>query len=206
MQNLSVWQAIGNPRVWALSLVYFGMVACVYGVGFWLPQIVKAFGLSNAMTGWVTAIPYAIGACFMVLYGRHSDAKAERKLHVAVALVLAAAGIAASTLTSSPVLTVVAFSVGACGVFAALPSFWTLPTAVLSGSAAAAGIAVINSIGNLSGFFGPYAMGTIKDQTGSFSGGLLLISALAIAAMVIVLALGHDHALEKAPTPLPGRR
>ena len=84
-------------------------------------------------------------------------------------------------------------------LFGALPVFWTLPTAVLSGTAAAAGIAVINSIGNLSGFFGPYAMGWIKDTTGSFTGGLLLIAALAVAAMGIVLALGHNPALERAP-------
>jgi ACS family tartrate transporter-like MFS transporter len=199
VHKLSIWQAIYNPHVWALALVYFGDVACLYGVGFWLPQIIKAFGLSNATTGWVTAIPYAIGAAFMVWYGHHSDTKAERKAHMAVALVIAAAGIAGSTLTGDPTLTVVAFTIGACGVFAALPLFWTLPTAVLSGSAAAAGIAVINSIGNLSGFFGPYAMGWIKDATGSFTGGLLLIAGLAVVAMVIVLVLGHDHALEKAP-------
>jgi MFS transporter, ACS family, tartrate transporter len=202
VHHMSVGQAVFNPRVLALALVYFGVVACNYGVGFWLPQIVKAFGLTNAMTGWVTAIPYAIGAIFMVWYGKRSDAKIERKGHLAVALVVAAAGIAASTLTSDPTLTMLAFSVGACGVFGALPLVWTLPTAVLSGSAAAAGIAVINSIGNLSGFFGPYAMGWIKDATGSFTGGLLLIAALALIAMVIVLALGHNEALEKAPAAL----
>ncbi len=200
-QTLSVGQAILNPRVLGLALVYFGMVACNYGVGFWLPQIIKQFGLTNAMTGWVTAIPYAIGAAFMVWYGRRSDTKIERKGHCAIALVIAAAGISASTLTSDPTLTMIAFTIGACGVFGALPVFWTLPTAVLSGSAAAAGIAVINSIGNLSGFAGPYAMGWIKDATGSFTGGLLLIASFAIVAMGIVLALGHDHALEKAPVP-----
>ena len=199
VHNLSVGQAMFNSRVWALSFVYFGNVACLYGVGFWLPQIIKAFGLSNTMTGWVTAIPYAIGAAFLVWYGRHSDAKLERKAHTAFALFIAAAGIAGSTLTADPTLTVVAFTIGTCGVFAALPLFWTLPTAVLSGTAAAAGIAVINSIGNLSGFVGPYAMGWVKDATGSFTGGLLLIAALALAAMVIVLLLGHDTALERAP-------
>jgi len=199
VHDLSVWQAMLNPRVWALSLVYFGAVACLYGVGFWLPQIIKAFGLSNAMTGWVTAIPYAVGAVCMVWYGRRSDAKAERKGHAALALLVAAAGIAGSTLTRDPTLTVVAFTIGACGVFAILPVFWTLPTAVLSGTAAAAGIAVINSLGNLSGFFGPYAMGWIKDATGSFAGGLLLIAALAVMGAVIVLVLGHDPALERAP-------
>ncbi len=197
--SISVGQAMYNPRVWALSLVYFGMVACVYGVGFWLPQIIKAFGLSNAMTGWVTAIPYAVGAAFMVWYGHRSDVKGERKAHTAAALLLTATGIAASTVSGNPAMTVVAFTVGACGVFAALPLFWTLPTAVLSGTAAAAGIAVINSIGNLAGFLGPYVMGWVKDATGSFTGGLLLIAAFAVVAMIIVLLLGHDQALEKAP-------
>jgi len=197
--NLSVWEAMRNPRVWALAIVYFGFVACVYGVGFWLPQIIKAFGLSNAATGWVTAIPYAIGAAFMVWYGRHSDAGPERKGHTAAALLITAIGIAALTLTGNPAWTIVAFTIGACGVFGGLPVFWTLPTAALSGTAAAAGIAVINSIGNLAGFFGPYAMGWIKDATGSFSGGLLLIAGLAIVAMAIVLALGHNTALERAP-------
>lgn len=201
MHQISVVQTLFNPRVLALALVYFGLVACIYGVGFWLPQIVKQFGLSNAMTGWVTAIPYAAGAAFMVWYGRHSDDRFERKGHTAVGLLIAAIGIAASTLTNNPALTMLAFTFGACGVFGTLPVFWTLPTAVLSGSAAAAGIAVINSIGNLAGFFGPYAMGWIKDQTGSFTGGLLLIAGLAGVAMGIVLVLGHDQALEKAPAP-----
>jgi MFS transporter, ACS family, tartrate transporter len=199
VHDLSVTQAMLNPRVWALALVYFGVVACNYGVAFWLPQIIKAFGLSNAMTGWVTAIPYAIGAVFMIWYGYHSDSTGERKAHTAVALLIAAAGIAGSTLTGNATMTIIAFTIGACGVFGVLPVFWTLPTAVLSGTAAAAGIAVINSIGNLAGFAGPYAMGWIKDATGSFAGGLLLIAALAIAAIVIVLVLGHDRALEKAP-------
>ncbi len=199
VHNLSLAQAMLMPRVWALSLVYFGAVACIYGVGFWLPQIVKGFGLSNAMTGWVTAIPYAVGAAAMVWYGHRSDAKGERRLHATVALLVAVLGIAGSTLTSSPTLTVIAFTIGACGVFAVLPVFWTLPTAVLSGTAAAAGIAVINSVGNLSGFAGPYAMGWIKDATGSFTGGLLLIAGFGVMAMLIVLALGHDHSLEKAP-------
>jgi nitrate/nitrite transporter NarK len=153
------------------------------------------------MTGWVVAIPYAVGSACMIWYGRRSDRKAERKGHAVFALLVAAAGIAASTLTSDPTLTVLAFTVGACGVFAALPVFWTLPTAVLSGSAAAAGIAWINSIGNLSGFVGPYAMGWIKDATGSFTGGLLLIAGLAVIALWIVLVLGHDTKLEKVPAP-----
>jgi D-galactonate transporter len=199
----SIAQAMLDRRVLGLSLVYFGAVACNYGVGFWLPQIIKAFGYSNAATGWLVAIPYAVGALAMVWYGRRSDVKRERKGHAAIALVVAAAGIGGSTLTDDPTMTVVAFTIGACGVFAVLPVFWTLPTAILSGSAAAAGIAVINSIGNLSGFVGPYAMGWIKDATGSFTGGLLLIAALGLVAMAIVLALGHDAATEAAPRAHP---
>jgi D-galactonate transporter len=203
VHRISVTQSLTDGRIWALALVYFGAVACTYGVGFWLPQIIKAFGYTNEMTGLITAIPYAIGAVCMVWCGRNSDARAERKWHLSIALLLAAAGIAASTLTHNPALTVLAFTVGSCGVFAALPVFWTLPTAMLSGTAAAAGIAVINSIGNLAGFAGPYAMGWIKDHTGSFDGGLLLIAALAVVAMVIVQVLGHDHSLEKAPETTP---
>ncbi len=204
--QISVWQSLYNPRVWALAFVYFGLVSCVYGVGFWLPQIVKAFGLSNFATGWVTAIPYAVGAAFMVWFGYNSDSSGERKGHTAIGLLIAGAGTAAATLTGNPILTMVAFTIGACGVFGTLPVFWTLPTAVLSGSAAAAGIAVINSIGNLAGFVGPFAMGWMKDLTGSLSAGLLLIAGLAIIAMAIVLALGHNAALERAPAPAPALR
>jgi MFS transporter, ACS family, tartrate transporter len=199
VHQISVLQSLYNMRVLALALVYFGLVACNYGVAFWLPQIVKAFGLSNFATGCVTAVPYAIGAAFMIWYGYHSDRTGERSGHAAVALLIAAAGIAASTLTSDPTLTIGAFTIGACGVFGTFPAFWSLPTAVLSGSAAAAGTAVINSIGNLAGFAGPYAMAWMKDATGSFTAGLLLIAGLAVIAMGIVLAIGHDAALERSP-------
>lgn len=197
--RLSVLQALYDLRVWALALVYFGLVAGLYGVGFWLPQIVKGFGLSDLATGWVTAIPYAAGAAFMAWYGYNSDRTGERRGHTAVALLIAAAGIAGSTLTGNPALTIVAFAIGGCGVFGGLPVFWTLPTAVLSGSAAAAGIAVINAVGNLAGFVGPSAMGLLKEATGSFTAGLLLIAGIAVIGMVIVLALGHDRKLERAP-------
>jgi cyanate permease len=185
--------------VLALAVVYFGAVACNYGVGFFLPTIVKGFGLSNLMTGIVTAIPYVVGSVAMVWYARRSDEKMERKGHAAVALLIAAVGLIGATLTEDPLLKMVAFSVSAFGVFAVLPVFWTLPTAFLSGPAAAAGIAIINSIGNLSGFAGPFAMGRIKDATGSFNLGLLLIAGFVLLAMVIVLVLKHDSTLETVP-------
>jgi D-galactonate transporter len=195
--GMSVLQALVNPRVLALALVYFGAVACLYGVGFWLPQIVKGFGLTNVATGFVTAIPYVIGTAGMVWWGHRSDHKMERKGHVAIGLALAAAGIAGSTAFVDPTLKMALFSVGAFGVFVVLPVFWTLPTAFLSGAAAAAGIAVINAIGNLAGFVGPFVMGWLKDATGGFSAGLWAISGAAVVAMVVVLLLHHDRRLER---------
>jgi MFS transporter, ACS family, tartrate transporter len=205
LHGMSIIQALLNPRVLALSLVYFGAVATNYGTAFWLPQIIKGFGLSNAGVGFVTAIPYLIGAIAMVLWSRSSDARMERKWHTIVAFLLAAIGIAGSTLVDDPVMKMIALSVGAVGVFAVLPVFWTLPTAFLSGASAAAGIAAINSIGNLAGFFGPFAMGALKDMTGSFSAGLLAIAACAVMGLVVVLVLGHDTSLEKVPVTRPAR-
>jgi ACS family tartrate transporter-like MFS transporter len=198
-QHFTVAQALLNPRVLALSLVYFGAVACNYGIGFFLPQIVKGFGLSNLQTGFVTAIPYIIGTIAIVYWGRRSDRTGERKGHAAFALFLAGAGILAASFLADPTMKMTALSVAAFGVFGCLPVFWTLPTAFLSGAAAAGGIAIINSIGNLSGFAGPYAMGYIKDATGEYEGGLQLLAALGFLAMLIVLALRHDRGLERAP-------
>ena len=202
-QHFSVGQALMNPRVIALALVYFGAVAANYGVGFFLPQIVKAFGLSNAQTGWVSILPYVVGLIGMVWLGRRSDARMERKGHAAAALACAAVGIAAAAFLDDPVAKMIALSVGAFGAFAVLPVFWTFPTTFLAGPAAAGGIAIINALGNLSGFAGPYVMGRIKDDTGSFFGGLLCIAAVALVAMGIVLALPHNDALERAPDPMP---
>ena len=198
--HFGVMAAMLNPRVLALAVVYFGAVSCNYGVGFWLPQIVKSFGLSNAMTGVVTAIPYVLGTIGMIWFGRRSDRTLDRRGNMAVALVIAASGIAVSTLLDNATLKMLALSVSAFGVFASLSLFWTLPTAFLSGTSAAAGIAAINSIGNLSGFTGPYAMGWMKDHTGSYSGGLLLIAGCAVIALIIVLILRHDRRLERVPT------
>ena len=201
VKEFTVGQALVNPHVIGLSLVYFGAVATNYGLGFFLPQIVKAFGLTTFMTTVVAAAPYAVGTIAMVLWGLRSDHAGERRWHTAIPLFIAAAGIAASTVLDDPTLKMLAFCVAGFGIFACLPVFWALPTAFLSGAAAAAGIAVINSIGNLAGFAGPFAMGWIKDHTGSYTGGLLLLAGLGIIAMGIVLSLTHNDELERAPAP-----
>src|SRR3977135_1201885 len=173
----SAAEARVHPRVLGLSLVYFGAVATNYGLSFFLPQIVKAFGLNTFLTTLVSATPYVAGLIGMVWWVRRAARVAERRFPAACPLFIAAAGIAVSTVLDDPLLKMISLCVAGFGIFANLPVFWTLPTAFLSGAAAACGIAVINSIGNLAGFAGPFAMGWIKDHTGSYTGGLLLPAA-----------------------------
>jgi MFS transporter, ACS family, tartrate transporter len=203
VREYTVMEVLFNPRVIGLSLVYFGAVATNYGLSFFLPQIVKKFGLNTFLTTVVSATPYLVGVIGMVWWGRRSDHMAERRFHTALPLFLAAAGIAVSTALDDPTLKMLALCVAGFGIFACLPVFWALPTAFLSGAAAAAGIAVINSIGNLAGFAGPFAMGWIKDHTGSYTGGLLLLAVLGIIAMGIVLMLSRNEVAEPLPRPLP---
>jgi nitrate/nitrite transporter NarK len=193
VRRYSVRDALLNPKVLALSLVYFGAVATNYGLSFFLPQIVKAFGVSDFQAGLVAALPYIVGVVSIVFWGRRSDRKLERRFHLAFPLFVASAGIGISTALDDPTMKMAALSVAGFGIFGCLPVFWTFPAAFLSGAAAAGGIALINSIGNLAGFAGPYAMGRIKDLTGSYTGGLLSLSAVGLIAMVIVLALHTDH-------------
>jgi D-galactonate transporter len=188
-RRYTVAQALTNPRVLALSAAYFGATATNYGLSFFLPQIVKAFGVSNVQAGIITALPYVAGTIAIVWWGRHSDRTLERRYHFAGALFVASAGIAASTALPNPVLKMVALTIAGLGIFACLPVFWTLPTAFLSGAAAAGGIALINSIGNLAGFAGPYAVGLLKDATGSYTPGLLSLAAAGLAATIIVIIL-----------------
>jgi nitrate/nitrite transporter NarK len=168
-----------------------------------VPQIVKGFGLSKVQTGFVTAIPYAVGLIGMIVWGHRSDRQLERRMHAMIPLALAAFGFGASALLNDPVQKMVLMTIGIFGVFAVLPVFWTLPTAYLSGASAAAGIAIINSVGNLAGFAGSSAMGFLKDQTGGFVAGLMLIAALGIMALLLVRSLQHDVELERAPEGVP---
>lgn len=194
--RMTLTEALTQPRVLLLSLVYFGFVAALYGMQFWLPQIVKAFGLSNFHTGVVTAIPYAFGAVVMVLWGRHSDSTRERVWHLVLPLLLAAIGLAASGYLPTPLQTMVALTVASIGVFCAFALFWTLPTAFLGGAGAAGAIALINSIGNLAGFGGPYLIGWVKERTGTTAPGLLALAAFPLIAALVVLILKHDRDAE----------
>jgi MFS family permease len=193
-------KALADRRVLALGLVYFGVVATLYGLGFWLPQIVKAFGLTNVQTGFVTAIPYAIGATAMALVGVSSDRIGEARWHAGALALTASAGIIGSTALENPVLKMAALSIAAIGIFGFLPVFWTLPSEFLTGTAAAGGIALINAIGNLAGFAGPVAMGYIKGATGSFSLGLIFIGLLDVMSFILIFALGFNRGQRQEPS------
>ncbi len=195
VEHFSVAKALLDPRVLLLSVVYFGAIACTFGLGFWLPQIIKGMGLTNLQTGFATAVPYIVGMLGMILIGRRSDRVGERRYHCAFGLVLGAIGLIASTLVTDPAATMVAFSVAAFGFLGSQPVFWAIPSSLLTGAAAAGGLALINAVGGLAGFFGPFAVGAIKDATGSYSWGMVVIACCALVAAVIVVALGERRAV-----------
>ena len=199
----TVVQAILNPKILLLGFIYFGAVASRDAIGFFLPQIVREFGLTIIETGFVAAVPFLIGAVGMALWGRHSDRSGERKAHVAIPLVLAAAGLAASTVLSDPIMKMTALCVANFGVFACLAPFWTLPTSYLTGTAAAGGIAAINTVGQLGGFYSPSIIGWVKGATGSSDMGMLTIAGITLLAACIVMLLRHDHTNVSASGIMP---
>lgn len=186
----SVWSGLANIRVLALALVYFGTSAGLYTLGIWAPQIIKSFGLSNMEVGFMNAIPPTVAVIAMYLWAWNSDQSGERTWHVVIACLVAAIGLALAGISSSVLAVVAALTLVNVGISAAKPPLWSMPTLFLSGPAAAAGIATINSIGNLGGFVGPAMIGWIKDQTGSFVGGLYFVAGLLIfsAALTLILA------------------
>ena len=199
MHHFGLGEALSNGRVWALTLVYFGQNVTGYGLVIFLPQIIKRFGVSNLATGFINAIPFVFGALAMVLWGLHSDRTGERTWHCASACFLSFLGLAVCVFIDNPLLLMVAIVISQIGQSAIAPTFWTLPTAMLTGTAAAGGIALINAVGNLGGFAGPYAMGLVRDATGSFTIGLLTIACGTLVSGIVLLLLGHDRRLEHIP-------
>jgi MFS transporter, ACS family, tartrate transporter len=207
--GMSVWQVIRNPRVLALGLAGYGIANEIYGLTYFLPQIVKQFGLSNMQTGLVSAIPFGVGAVGMIWYGRRSDRLLERRSHTAVTFLITAVGLMLTALTPNPYFRLLSLCIASFGAFSSLPVFWSIPTAFLSGAAAAAGVAYINSIANIAGFLGNFMMGWLRDLTGSYDSGLLAIAAVCNVAAFATLCIHHDKELEQTPildntAPAPG--
>jgi ACS family tartrate transporter-like MFS transporter len=187
----SIWRGLTDLRVLALSLVYFGTSAGLYTLGIWSPQIIKQFGLSNLEIGFLNAIPAAIAIVAMVFWAWNSDRTGERTWHTVSACLVGAIGLAFAGSAGSTVGVLAALTLVNIGISAAKAPLWSMPTLFLSGPAAAAGIATINSIGNLGGFAGPYMIGWIKDQTGSFLGGLYFVAALLVLSAILTLVLAR---------------
>lgn len=189
-------KALAHPRILGLAFVYFAIAYGLYALGFFLPTIVAGFGqqfgtkLSVLQAGLVTAIPYVIAAAVMVFWARHGDRADERKWHVALPMAVGGAAIPIALYLGDPYAAMVAVTICAVGVCCALPTFWALPSTFLTGTAAAGGIALINSLGNISGFAAPYITGWLRDLTGTQRTGMWLVGACMIAGAALVLALG----------------
>jgi ACS family tartrate transporter-like MFS transporter len=190
----SAWRALADWRVLALSLAYFGTSAGLYTIGFWAPLIVKGLGFSVFQVGLLVAIPNLIAVVGMVLWSRNSDRTGERYWHAAIACLIGAIGMAVAARAGSSVsLAIAGLSLTAFGVSAAKPPLWCLPTTFFTGTAAAASIGLINSLGTLGGFVGPYMIGSTNGTSGNFTrglylvGGTLIVSAITIVIMHLVV-------------------
>jgi len=184
VEHANPLRALKDVRVLLLALYFLPYPLAIYGLSMWLPTIIKGFGVSNLTTGFLSAVPYVFAVAGLLIVPRHSDKTDERLVHIACSAALGAAGLFVSAAAQSPVVQLGALCFTAFGLYAAQPIFWTLPSRFLAGPAAAAGIALINSIGNLGGYIGPFAVGAIKQHTGNLADGLYFL-----AAGVFVLAV-----------------
>ena len=188
----TIWRVLFSARIWMLSLVYFGVSTTMYGVTLWLPSVIRAFsGLSYFLTGVVAVLPFIVTVFSMVLVGMHSDRRAERRWHTAIPAFAAAAGLIAAGYGHSTVVVVAGIGLGLAGAEAMVGPFWAMATSSMAGLSAAAGIAVINSIANLGGYFGPDMIGLFRTANGGFRGGLLAIAATVALSGTIALIVGR---------------
>jgi ACS family tartrate transporter-like MFS transporter len=191
VRRYSLWEAMYNPKVLLLALNYFGIVTASLGMLYFIPQMIKSLGsYSNMTVGWLTMIPYICGGIAMVVWGRISDRMDERRWNLFFGCVFSTVGLIIAGMTMGTWWALVGMSIAAMGFYGSKGPFFAMPPMFLSGAGLAAGIAWINSIGNLGGFFGPWYVGVMKDLTGSYAGGLYGLALLGfIAALVCALAL-----------------
>jgi MFS transporter, ACS family, tartrate transporter len=189
--HVTLRAALTSARLWIVSLPYFCIVIAFYGISFWLPQIVQgSSGFSSAMVVLLSAIPYVSATAGLALIGSHSDRTGERRWHVAGPCLIGAVGFVLTVLSPpTPAYALTTLSIAAFGIWGTLGPYWTLPTAFLRGTAAAGGIALVNSIGNLGGFVGPFLVGWIRDATGGFTAGLLTLAAILVIGAAITLSV-----------------
>jgi MFS family permease len=190
-EHANVMGALKSPRVWLLGLAYFCIASAIYIASFWMPTLIKQLGVSDPLhIGWLTTIPYSVAIVAMVLNNASADRHRERRWHTAIPCLFTAAGLAlCATPDYGLVIAMMALTLAAAGASTAQASFWSLPSTFLTGAAAAAGIALVNSLGNIAGMASTSLVGWLTDLTGSPSSSLYLFAALLVAGAVIVLRL-----------------
>src|SRR5262249_28458942 len=182
--------ALTSERMWLLAAVYFTIPVELYALSFWLPQIVKsASGASDFKVGVLSAIPYAVAAVAMVLVGRHSDQTGERRWHIALSAAVGGTALALSGLVHGVGPAIVLLSLATAGLASMLGPFWAFATSFLGGIGAAAGIALVNSVGNVGGFVGPNIVGYVREATSGFAAGLAIVGAILVAGGGLVLTV-----------------
>jgi MFS transporter, ACS family, tartrate transporter len=192
VRRYSLWEALYNPKVLLLALNYFGIVTASLGMLIFIPQIIKSLGNTSNMTvGWLTMIPYICGAIAMVTWGRISDRMNERRWNLFIGCLFSFVGLLIAGMTMGTWWALLGMSIAAMGFYGSKGPFFAMPPMFLSGPALAAGIAWINSIGNLGGFFGPWYVGVMKDLTGSYAGGLYGLALLGLIAAVVCALFLH---------------
>ena len=192
VRTFTLWQSLYNPKVLLLALNYLGIVTASLGMLIFIPQIIKSLGVSsNMMVGWLTMIPYICGAIAMVVWGRISDHMNERRWNLFIACGFSTAGLVIAGMTMGTWWALVGMSIAAMGFYGSKGPFFAMPPMFLSGTALAAAIAWINSIGNLGGFFGPWYVGVMKDVTGSYAGGLYGLALFSLIAAIVCALFLH---------------
>lgn len=188
-EDLPIGTVMARLRVWAMAITYFAFVMGLYGVGFWMPTLIKQTGVNSPLAiGFLTAIPNLFAIIGMILISRSSDRSRERRWHLAIPALFGALGLFLTTMTTDVTMSMVALTVANVGICTVLPLFWSQPTAILGGTAAAAGIALINSVGNLAGFVSPYLVGWLKDTTGTTNSGMYMLAVSLIIGGLIALS------------------
>jgi len=190
-EEMPLLAVLASGRVWLMSMIYLSFVMGLYGVSFWLPTIIKATGVKDAFTiGLLSAIPFAVAVVVMVVVARSADKRRERRWHIALPGLAGALGLVLSvTWAHNTGLAMAALTLATAGIITSLPLFWSLPTAFLAGAGAAAGIAMVNSIGNLAGFLSPYAVGWLKQATGANDSGMYMLAAFMVLGAVLALSV-----------------
>jgi MFS transporter, ACS family, tartrate transporter len=202
VRTYTLFQSLTNIRVLALAIIYFGIVTASVGLVIFVPQIIKELGVSNLATGFLTAIPYIVGTVSMIAWGYVSDRMGERRWNLFTGCLVGAIGLIAAGLLGGSFWSLAAMCLATIGFYGSKGPFWPLPSSFLTGTAAAAGMALINSVGNIGGFMGPFVVGWIKDSTGSFNNGLYALAGFMLLAAVVTVAGVQAPRRRPAPAAL----